>query len=266
MSFEEYARSEHEQPYIYEISQGEKKLVYFGAYHAYDPADPMLADIKKRFEELQPNVVVVEGMEKLAQLPPEAMDRVRLASWEDAARKGGEAGFALKLAVEAGIDVVSPEPDDRAEIADLEAHGYTKEQIFAFHIYRSVAQYWRQVPDLSINEFLGPYVEMFKESVDWQDFDFSLDHVEKIGKEIWGEAANLEDVDAANARIDPVPWPGTEERQTVINNVARRSSQFRDEQLVAAIRELAKKHERVLVVFGASHAYMQQPALRNLYN
>lgn len=266
MSFEEYARSEHEQPYIYEISHGEKKLMYFGAYHAYDPADPMFVDIKKRFEELRPNVVVVEGMEKLAQLPPAAMDKIKQASWEDAARKGGEAGFALKLAVEAGIEVVSPEPEEKDEISDLEAQGFKPEEIFAFYMYREVAQYSRQKPMLPLKDFLEPYIADFKESVDWKDFDFSLDHLETIGQKIWGEGAKLEDVDVVDQRIDPVPWPSTEGRQTVINQIARRSSQFRDEHMVSAIRQLVKKHERVLVVFGASHAYMQQPALRNLYN
>lgn len=265
MSFGEYARSEHEQPYIYEIVRGDKKLVYFGAYHAYDPADPMFAEIQQRFDDLKPDVVVVEGMGKLSEQSAMVSEKVRQMSLEDVTRKGGEAAFAMKLAVDTGIEVVSPEPDDRAEIADLEAHGFTKEQIFAFHMYRSVAQYWRQVPASAIDEFIEPYIDMFKASVDWKDFDFSLDHLEEIGRGIWGEAANLEDVDAANARIDPVPWSGTEKNQTVVNEVARRSSQFRDEHIVSAIRQLAKKHDRILAMYGASHAFMQQPALRTLF-
>ena len=41
MSFEEYARDQHETPYVVRITQEDLELIYYGARHSFDPTDPM---------------------------------------------------------------------------------------------------------------------------------------------------------------------------------------------------------------------------------
>lgn len=264
MSFEEYARHEHEQPYVYELEKGENRLVYFGAYHSHDPNDRMFDQIEETFERLDPEAVVVEGMEGLDTHQAFIEEKLRALTPEQAIVKGGESGFVLKLAAGKGIEMSCPEPEFGSEIENLLEQGFSRERVFAYYLYRAVAQYWRLKQELAFGEYIEPYIADFKRVSGWEDFDYSEKNLENIGREVWGEAGGFDNKEVADRRIDPVPWPGTEGQQTEINEIARASCRFRDEHIMKSIKELLARKNRVLVVYGASHAYMQEPALRSM--
>ncbi len=265
MSFEEYSQRKHVQPYIYEIEAGAKKLSYFGSHHSHDPNDPMFAEIENMLEPLDAQLVMVEGFEGLNENKEQIIENLSTESYEEAIERGGEFRFTMKLAASRGIDMQSPEPKSSDEIKHLESR-FSREGIFVFYLYRSLNQYWRlnEAKRPSIDDYLKLELEDFKALTEWENFDYSIDNLEYIGRDIWGAEGDFDNKEVASDRIDPIPWPDKQETQTVINDIARASTRYRDEYIVTKIKEALEKHDRVFVVYGASHAYMQEPALRAL--
>lgn len=54
MNFKEYAKVEHDNPYVFEVEFGDKKLVYFGSAHSQNPSDEMFLKIEEKFQETNP--------------------------------------------------------------------------------------------------------------------------------------------------------------------------------------------------------------------
>ncbi len=262
MTFERYAELKHDTPYIFSIEAGGKSLVYFGAHHSNDVPDPMFEQIRQEFINARPQVVFVEGVNYLATHRNQIVDELRKTDYATVIGKRGESGFTLKLAIEAGAEVESPEPDFKNEIEYLVEQGFNKESIFAYYIYR-VAEYYHRAPKgVSIDEFLNPYVKEFQKNSGWENFDYSLDHLRNIGRNIWGSHGDLSVKNLS--RVDPTPWQSRKQQWTEVNKVAQESSYFRDRFIVKRIADTLKERDRLFVIFGASHAYMQEPALRRL--
>ncbi len=265
MSFQEYAEREHDVPYVFELNKGDKTLTYYGADHSHNPENPMFADIEQRFQKSKPQLVIVEGISQLEKQKEKFKVALKESSREDIIKRMGEPGFALKLAIDAGIDVKSPEPELNEEIGHLIEQGYGKEEIFAFYMYRSANQYQRTPNTPSIEEYLQPDMEEFKTSTNWENFDYSIANLQGIGNRLWGDRGALDSEEFSEERIDPVPWGGKKDMQTVVNQIAAQSSLFRDEYMVKQLQEILKQKDKVFIVFGASHAYMQEPAIKVLF-
>ena len=92
MSYEEYAKREHDVPYVYEIVIGEKKITYFGADHSMDPRDPMFDQIARKFKETSPQIVFVEGISVLAVRKEHMLGKLKVADQDAVIAHMGEAG------------------------------------------------------------------------------------------------------------------------------------------------------------------------------
>ena len=262
MTFEEYAEKHHDTPYLFEVRNKNKLVEYFGAEHSNDPQNPMFEHIEEKFKEANPQVVFVEGVNTLAKRKEAFAEEIKKADRDTVIEKMGESGFALKLAVETGADIISPEPDFRSEIEHLIRKGYGKEEIFAYYMYRTIEQYHRNQEKLPTDEYLTPYLNEFREASAWPDFDYSLEHLQRIGTRIWGEKGDMLQRDGS--RTDPTPREVEQALWTPVNDVAQQSGYFRDKHIVGRIEETMKEKDRLFVVFGASHAVMQEPALRKV--
>jgi hypothetical protein len=51
-----------------------------------------------------------------------------------------------------------------------------------------------------------------------------------------------------------------------LNRIGSASSLFRDRKIVSDILEAFKTHDRIFVIYGASHAVMQEPALKKAFD
>lgn len=100
MSAEEYAVIEHEQPYIYEVESGNKKITYFGSPHSYSPTDPIWRKLKQKFKDLDPDLVLVEGNPKLQEYKQHYIDAAVEHDEDEFIKKMGEGGLAVKLAAD----------------------------------------------------------------------------------------------------------------------------------------------------------------------
>lgn len=264
MTFEEYAEMNHNTPYVFEVEDGEKKIVYFGAGHSRNPEDPMFRELEQKFQDADPQMVFVEGMNGLEERKEQGIPKLKETDRNEVIKELGEPGFVLKLTAEAGIDMESPEPRFSDEIDHLLTQGFDRDEILAFYMYRQIDQYHHTPEKARMEEYLEPYLQEFHEATQWEGFDYSLRHLEEVGRTIWGDGGGLGSIEGAKERIDPTPWPEAKDKQTVVNEIARQSSYYRDRYVVSRIKEAMKGRDRLFVVFGASHAVMQEPAIREL--
>lgn len=270
MTAEEYSKFEHPTPYLYELKAGEKELHYFGAYHSRNPEDGIFKDIESKFDEVAPDLVLIEGMSNIRQ-KRELFEKNQLRLGEDEVtiRKNvidaaGESGFALLLSIRKGVDCESPEPKDSAMYEALLEQGFSKEDIFAEQVFLVLPQYHRQMEKSGFKEYTLPFIDSFKKATNWNDFDYSYEHALEVAQKAIGNDVDVENDKQTIDYVDPIPWENKKDTQTVMNQVARATSQYRDKFMVSAIAKAMETHKKVFVVFGASHAVMQEPALKDL--
>ncbi len=271
MTAEEYSKLEHSTPYLYELKNGEKELLYFGAYHSRNPEDGIFKDIENKFNEVTPDLVLIEGMSNIHQ-KRESFEKneMGLGDDEDAIRKkiidvAGESGFALYLAIKKGIDCESPEPEDADMYNALLEQGFSKDDIFAEQIFLVLPQYHRQTEQSGFKEYTEPFIDSFKKATNWRDFDYSYEYALEAAKKAIGKHVDVENDEQTLDYVDPIPWENKKDAQTVMNQIARATSQYRDKFMVSEIAKALQTHKKVFVVFGASHAVMQEPALKELF-
>lgn len=265
MSFKQYAQVRHPVPYILSCERGRGGLLYFGAKHCFDPADPQMAEIERLWSEFRPTRALNEGWD-----PPVAATR------DEAITRYGEPGLLRWLAHRDGVPIDNLEPTPEAEARDL-LQQFTPEKARLFYCLRTLAQddarpaasraptkdglvvgtleWLDRVPGLrtcpqTLDEFAAACARLLPPGSDWQHPPME-----------W---------------FDPVPRPG--QRRTWLNEVARRASEYRDVVIVqrlvrgtlspaaaASPADLATD-TRVFAVIGASHVVMQEPALRVMMN
>ena len=263
MTAEEYAHMSHDRPYIFKIKNGQKKLNYFGAAHGSDPSDEQFNQIEHAFQEADPDIVFVEGVHVSGDIA-RFNNYVANQSRNVAIEEGGEPRFTLKLAIQKGIEWRSPEPQEEEMYNFLIEKGYTKDEIFAWCVFRLLPQYSWQTKRDAFEKFVESYIERFKGATRWEGFIYSYENALRLGEQILGRKIDVENVVAPADIIDPIPWPEMKDTQTVLNRINETTGQFRDRKIVMAIAEALKSHDKVFVVYGSSHAVMQEPALRAL--
>jgi hypothetical protein len=270
MTAEEYSRSSHETPYIYDLKSGENEISYFGAPHVSDPSDPLFDQIENKFNESSPDLVLVEGMGRLKEKRG-FLERNDEGDGPEALRKkviekAGEAGFALLLAVQKGAACESPEPLDADMYSHLLEKGFSKEDIFTEQIFLVLPQYHRQMEKEGFENYAKYFIKMFAEATNWDNFDYSYEHAYARFSELLGKEIDVESVENSIDYVDPIPWEERKDAQTVLNAIARETSLYRDQFIVSQIAEYLKTYKRIFTVYGSSHAFMQEPALRALLN
>ncbi|MEK7579076.1 MAG: hypothetical protein AAB460_00900 [Patescibacteria group bacterium] len=253
-----FNHGEKDKNYIFELTSGNKRLVYFGSHHTNNPQDPMFEEIQTRFKELQPEIVYVEGMQEINDHKELAVEKRKDTTLEETI-KDGENLYTLKLAIDAGVEFESPEPKQFEVIQHLLGKGFSGGDIFKEHMYSIIAQYQRHYAKEKTLEgckkYLEPYFSRFQKNSRWK-----LEDLERVKQELFADL----DLDATKYRDQVVPNPRKEAVQTIINQVSRNSSRFRDEYGLERIAEGLKNHDKLFVVYGSGHAVRLEPALRAL--
>ena len=265
MTAEQYAELEdHDEPYRYELKAGDKELVYLGVAHSANPEAESFKTIKQDIETIHPDLVMIEGRSGINGIPQEKLKEVadNYSSNNDAIKRHGESAFTAKVAIENGIRVNSPEPPDSEKIKYILEQGISKEAVFAEAIVTLLHQYHWLEEKPALEEYLEQYRASFENETKWEGFDLSFDHYKELHKKFTGKEFDINDKETIERLNDPIPWEGR--KYTEVNKVAALSSEFRDRYMVEQIQKEFEKVDKIYVVFGASHAVMQEPALRKL--
>lgn len=261
MTAEEYSRISHKTPYIFDVSNGDITLYYFGARHSHNLDSPMFDDIKAAFEKTEPDLVVVEGLSASVDLD-KFNARLFATPIEKVVGDFGESGFAVRLAVERGIDWMCPEPGEKIVTDVLLEKGFSKDEIFAHYIMQVLPQYNRLPERSGFRNYALGFVTKLQKLTEWEDYDFTYENAIRIAEEILGRKLNVEKESNAAEFTDPIFRENRDYTSTVLNTISRESGIVRDEGIVTALVKAKEKYKKIFVVYGASHAVMQEPALR----
>ncbi len=267
MSAEEYATSAPYVPdgtnYEYTITTPDKLLSYVGAHHSFDPEDQFFVDLESRFATRPPTSVFVEGNPRINGREDEVYAMLRTLSRDEVIRKGGESLFTLWLAAthqtpEHRIRAYSPEPDFVSEIQEIARAGHAREDILSYHIYRQLRQYLDSGGTPNAQGFKADFqstLESFSEIPEWNRTETLRTGNEIIESINFASPGSYEDLSN--------PIPGGEQSWTSINEVAKATSRVRDEHIVQGI--IGNADTDSLVVYGYSHAIMQESALKKAF-
>jgi hypothetical protein len=266
LTFEEYAAVEHDIPYLYTLERDNKTLFYFGSRHTSDPDDEMFGAIRDALKSFEPEIVMVEGARMLnSDNSRETLETLGSLGERDVIRKFGESMFAAREAFLGGYLVESPEPELAEEIRYITGRGFAEDEVALYYMC-SILYHWfriREKPD--INAYIGMGLDFLRRNHAWSTADLSAGAFEKKHETVLGTGVERDDAAFYLRLIDPVPWRDRADDQTVVNEIARLSNRYRDAYMVERIRALLRDYNRLLVVFGATHAYMQRPALERLF-
>ncbi|MAZ29830.1 hypothetical protein CL655_00930 [bacterium] len=262
---EQYARTRHDTPYLYTLGSGEDALTFVGARHSNDPYDKLFSIIPEHFDSFKPDVVAVEGVQSMSGAAGTERFIAGLTR-QEAITRGGESIFTIKHALEQGVPWFCPEPSDAALMRHLVLHFYDRETLVAWYVLRLLGQYHRRAENMPFVAYVAPFLSYLEQATSWSDVSFTYNQALETAAAVLSQEPNLYNADRAIEYTDPIPWSNRWEQQTVFNEITRTALAFRDRHIIKRISDELLRGQRVLVVYGAGHAVMQEPAYRLLLN
>ncbi len=210
-------------PYIVEIESSEGSLVFYGARHTSDPADPQMADIEQRWEKLSPTVALCEGRRRGYFVGP-------------LGKRISEAALVHELARRDGVRLLSLEPDYETEVRLL-LRKWTPEQVA---LYFTMRVYWSEAGGKA-NDKLAK--QLLSKRTDVAGLEGSLESVGDIDR-VWNrDFPTLGDWRTLN----------TEPKGTYLAEISDDSRRVRGEHMARTLIDLTRKGERVFAVVGSGH-------------
>src|SRR5262245_59450778 len=227
-------RSAHPEPYVLELATAKGVLLYYGAHHTSDPADPELADIRARWAAFRPTVALCEGRARGYLLGP-LFPRLTGTS---------EAALVHELARADGVPLHSLEPEYADEVLQL-LRRFRPADVALFFTLRV---YW--------SESGGKADEGLAEELRGKRCD-----VDGLRTALPDLAAMDAAWKAVTAEGDWRTWTG--EMPGVLHAIDDASRAVRGEHMARVLIELVERGERVLAVVGSGHVIRQEWALRS---
>ena len=254
-------------PFIETFRQNGKELIYAAVVHhsslKYPNAmtDPTFETIAQIFAQTPPDAVIVEGVD-----PPDLSNFLQFAkscaaaNYNLAGRLCNEPAFAAALATGIGAVVYAGEPSGPSVLASFEKQGYVAQDVLAFYIMRMIPVQNNRAP-LTSATFSAFEQKVAKDaqrklgiSVPFSPDVFSAWYA----KNVPGPANYL--VIATN---DTGP-ASHGQKPTLLNTLASIDLVMRDGNIVTTIQQAIAKHNRVLVVYGASHLVFEWNQLEQI--
>lgn len=248
---QEYQAKQKEAPYIYRLEDDsqERQLTYIGFHHSFDPQNPDFKVIEDEWGKFKNRT---EGKKRIAFI--EGGIRDDRDSRDGAIISNGEAGLVTWLGKQDVIEVYSPEPPEDEE-KDMLNKKYGKNLVDLYDFCRSADQYNRFLPEKK-------KVISFREYALRNSSEDNYDSIVNDYKSITGRDFSLENTDYIHELTNPYPSP--ESKSTVINQIARDSSDFRDQWILSGIDRHWGEGDSIFIVYGSKHALAQEVAVREI--
>jgi hypothetical protein len=254
-------------PFVETYKKSGKELIYVAVVHhsslKYPNAmtDPTFKTIAQIFAQTPPDAVIVEGVD-----PPDLSRFLQFARSCAAANYNlpdklcNEPAFAADLATGIGAVVYGGEPPGASVLAYFEKQGYVAQDVLAYYIMRMIPVQNSHAP-LRPETFAAFEQKIAKDaqrkletSVPFSPDVFSAWYA----KNVPGPASYL--TITANDT-----GPGSHgQKPTLLNTLTRIDLVMRDESVVTTIQQALEKHNRVLVVYGASHLVFEWNQLEQI--
>jgi len=254
-------------PFVETYKQNGKELIYVAVVHhsslKYPNAmtDPTFETIAQIFAQTPPDAVIVEGVD-----PPDLSNFIRFAKSCAAAnyslpgRLCNEPAFTADLAAGIGAAVYAGEPSGPSVLAYFQKQGYVAQDVLAFYVMRMIPVQNHQVP-LTPATFPAFEQRIIRDaqrklgiSVPFSPDEFSAWYTKNMSVPANYLAITTNDT-----------GPGfRDQKPTLLNTLAGIDLVMRDGNIVATIQRAIEKHNRVLVVYGASHIVFEWTQLKQL--
>lgn len=253
MKYENYSKLEHEIPYCFNLEKDGQFIYYFGEDHIFDPEHNQFNIIEKYWNEF---IQKTKGENCIALV--EGGERPIYKTREECILKQGGMGFVTWLAAQENIDTFSPEPPAEYVFSELEKH--FKKQEIEYYFFARMCYQWNNLKEKPPFEiYVGQSLKYDEIKSGWKDFDFSIDNMKKITKDIFGTDFDENNRDFFYKVINPTTT------FSKINEVSRFEDEgFRDTYIVEQIERLWKEGRNMFIVYGSSHAVVQENAIKHI--
>lgn len=254
LSYEEYKKKEYNPPYTLVIQSGENFLYYFGEEHSNDPKHSQWKKWRKFWKQF---LEATEGKKRI--VFTEGNNIYSEATEEESILKYGGMGLTVFNASSEGIKAYSPEPKKSEQVKELEKE-FSKDEIVYFYAARHMPQWINTVGSKpNFEEYMGSHLERLKQGSWWENYDFSISHIKKIHKDIFGKEFDPNDARFFSRITDPV-----HAEESVINKISNTISRGRDEYIVQEIKKYMDDGYSVFSHFGFTHPIVQEPLLKEI--
>ncbi len=244
MTWKDYSRLSPKWPYALKLNRARGRLLYYGVSHTNKPEDAQLAEIEKLWVDFRPDIAFNEGGN-----PP--IERSR----NEAIRNYGEAGLIRFLAARDKVPVASIDPSRAEEVAFL-SKTFSPEPVKLFFVLRVVAQHVRNRGVDTLGQELERVFPIFGDTPGLKVAPNSIAELEVSYARHFTNQGSYKD-----ARLS---WYDPTKSETFLNDISRRSSEYRDRYMVELLARHVKDGQRVFAVVGGSHVIMQERAIRKL--
>ena len=218
---------------VKEFRNKEKRIIFFGSIHSR--SIKQINSIKEVIFKLNPDIILVEGNYHLA----------NFKSKEESIEKGCETGYVSFLAKDKKIDLESNDPSFSEDISFVEKK-QGKEICFAYFFLRN------KNPNFSEERIL----KNIKENSLWKDFDYSINNIKKIVKDLLHEDYKA-DKDYSNYFNPTI-------KITLFNDITFELSKFRDDFMLKKIKEILINHNKIFIIKGVYHLNENENKIRKL--
>lgn len=261
LKYDEYSTVIHCTPYVYQVLNEEKKLIYFGSNHVYDKKNTTIRELENIYDDFEPELLMVEGMPQVSDIA--YMINMNSQSNEIVIKKYGEMGYIALRAFNGGTVISSPEPTLRDEINFISSYGYDFTDIILYYLLRYRYQWINQRMQDNFLKYINKAINFLEnysghelESYDEYrrrlilDYDFDIEII---------QSSDCEQL------IDPINRSFFTGREFCkLNWISRYSSIKRDITVIDKICKSFKSYRKIMIVFGATHAYLHRKPLQDL--
>jgi hypothetical protein len=250
-------------PYVFEVKNDNKEVLFYGSDHIHDPKHPMFDDINQKLIKLYPDAILVEGRRGLTEDNAGYFQKEMALLSETESKKQGEATYVIKRAFEINSVVESPEPSIEEEISFVEQQGFKKEEIFAYYMLRLVRQWNDEKTNKTYFEYINNHRQRFEKGANWKGFDFSNENLIRIVESISGKRFDPTERALYHKLTTPSPWIKKHE-VLPINEIAWTSTRLRDENILEYLYKYLQKFNKIFIIYGSGHAVKIEPAVKYL--
>ena len=273
LDYSKYESSSHIIPFFTEItnsSNSSKAIYYCAIRHTFDPDDVLFEQIKNAFVSFKPDLVILESSTKINKSYSERteyLNKIRNTGTKKLVEERGEFGFSLKLALDNNIEVYCPELEFIDQVMSLTL-SYSLEEVFVSKILEMAVQFDTMNNNASLDDYLNDEIKyqkkLFAKEIKWDRFDFTLENFKNCFYNITNHKFNETNCDFWRELDDPIPWKEKVFEWTILNDISQANTNFRDNFILTQIQEQLEVYSRIFIVYGGSHYYAQEKALKKI--
>ena len=235
-------------PYMFTHQKGEQVVYYFGEEHVCNPEHKQYLQLEHFWQEFVEKtkskncVVLVEGQVRKVQ-----------NSKQEAIFDGAGGSLVAYLARQEGIEQFCPEPDRQVVYNQLSCQ-FSKEEIDYLQFAHAVIQFYTAIEHYQEAVSFEKYYEKYLQRCEF----LNLSYISDIHRNLFNSDLDIENKQFFYEITNPACPKG------IIGQACRQLTIIRDQCIVDQIDHFLQQGKNIFVVYGCSHAVMQEKAIKNL--